>query len=231
MSGSSFVSSFGLRRRPPADSWLRETDYHAAGKRMNDIEFRKAADQLLFRLWQEEEGYDWLLDVPFAFKQLIDLHAAMRHAVAVAGEQSQPRTGHPLFHAVFGAFSLGFAQGLVSAHRRKHLRWHGESGQLSRLVQEQCDNWGVEITTYYLAAIDAYGIFGKSSDVELYGIADRWWTLGDAQRVEAVPGVHEVVRLARNTAENWSDDESVDVAIQFGIALENVIRAAPASAP
>lgn len=226
MSGSSFVSTLGLRRRSPADSWLREADYAAAGKRVNDVEFRKAADQLLFRLWQEEEGYDWLLDVPFAFKQLIDLHAAMRHAVAVAGEQPQPRTGHPLFHTVFGAFSLGFAQGLVSAHRRKHLRWHGESGELTRMLQEQCDNWGVEITTYYLAAIDAFGIFGKATDIELYGIADKWWMLGDAQRVEAVEGVFDVVRLARHTAENWSDDESVDVAAQFGASLERVIAAA-----
>lgn len=227
VSGSSFVSTLGLRRRPPADAWLREVDYLAAGKRVNDEEFRRAADQLLFRLWQEEEGYDWLLEVPFAFKQLVDLHAAMRHAVAVAGEQAQPRTSHPLFHMVFGAFALGFAQGLVSAHRRKHLRWHG-GGDLTRMLQEQCDNWGVEIATYYLAAINAFGIFGKATDVELYGIADNWWALGDAQRVESVPGVYDCVRLGRHTAERWSDDESADVATQFAAALDGVISAAAA---
>lgn len=226
VSGSSFTSTLGLRRRPVADSALRDIDYVAAGKRANDGEFRQAAEQLLFRLWQEEEGYDWFLAVPFAFKQLIDLHAAVRHAVAVIGEKPQPLTRHPLFHPVFAAFALGFAQGLVAAHRRKHLRWHGESGDLTRMQQEQCDGWGVEIATYYIAAIDAYGIFGKATDVELYGISDKWWTLGDAQRVEAVAGVHDCVRAGRQAAEHWSDDERVDVAAQLAAVLDSVIAAA-----
>ena len=227
VSGPSFASTLGLRRRPlAADSTLRDVDYVAAGKRANDAEFRQAAEQQLFRLWQEEEGYDWFLAVPFAFKQLIDLHAAMRHAVAVVGEKPQPLTHHSLFHPVFAAFALGFAQGLVTAHRRKHLRWHGESGDLTRMQQEQCDNWGIEIATYYIAALDAFGIFGKATDVELYGISDKWWTLGDAQRVEAVAGVHDCVQTGRLAAEHWSDDERVDVAMQLAEVLDRVITAA-----
>ncbi|MBX6392847.1 MAG: hypothetical protein IRY96_05205 [Burkholderiales bacterium] len=224
MSGS-LVSTLGLRLRSSTDSALQEPDYVLAGQRRNDVDLREAIDEKLFYLYRTEESFAWVAEVPFAFKQLIDLHAAMRHAVAVAGEQTQ-RTAHPLFHAVFGAFALGFAQGLVTAHRRKHLRWHGYSGDLTRLQQEQCDQWGVEIATYYLAAVEAQGIFSKTTDAELYGITDKWWTLGDGERVESIPGIRECVQRARHTAEHWSDDDTVDVAMQFGTALERVIKSA-----
>ncbi len=205
---------------------MRDADYVAAGKRLNETEFRHAEDQPLLRLWHEEEGFGWLLEVPFAFKQLIDLHAALRHAVAVAGERHQALTRHPLFHAAFTGFALGFAQGLISAHRRKHLRWHGHADELSRLHQEQCDQWGVEIATYYIAAVDVHGIFGKATDLELYGIADKWWTLGDPRQLEDVTGVYDCVAAGRLAAAQWSEDERIDVSPAFVDVLGRVVAAA-----
>lgn len=222
----SFVSTFRLRRRSSAEAALRDADYVAAGKRLNDTEFREAGDQPLLRLWHEEEGFGWLLEVPFAFKQLIDLHAALRHAVAVTGERHQALTRHAHFHAAFTGFALGFAQGLISAHRRKHLRWHGLAEELSLLHQEQCDQWGVEIATYYIAAVDVYGIFGKATDLELYGITDKWWTLGDPSRLEGVPGVQQCVEAGRSAAVQWSEDERIDVSSGFADALGEVVAAA-----
>lgn len=214
---------FGLRRRRERRSPLGEPDYLAAGKRVNEQEFRRNAEQSLFRLWQEEESFDWLLDVPFAFQQLIDLHAGMRHAVAVAGETPEALTRKACFHSVFAAFALGFGHGLVLAHRIKHLRWHGRMN-LTPLEAEECERWGVDLTTYYLAAVEAHGIFGKVSDIELYGIADNWWLLGNSSRVEGVTGIRTCVEAGRNAAELWAEDEQA-VARLFTEVLSAVAAA------
>jgi hypothetical protein len=222
VSSFSFVSMLGLRRRQ-RHSPLGEADYRAAGQRVNEQEFRRAAEQTLFRLWQEEDSFDWLLEVPFAFQQLVDLHAAMRHAVAVAGERPEALTQQACFHSVFAAFALGFGQGLVVTHRGKHLRWHGRAN-LSPVEREECERWGVDLTTYYLAAVDAHGIFGKVSDIELYGIADNWWLLGNSARVEGVNGIRECVEAGRRAAGLWAEDEHA-VARLFTEALAAVARA------
>ena len=161
---ASALSPLKLLRRPPKASAMSDADYLSAGKASNQADYRATPEPLVLCLLHEEDGFEWLMEVPFALKQLIDVHAVMRHAVAVAGEREVPLTHHSLFHPAFAAFALGFCQGLVATHRRKHLRWHGEPPELSPLQREQCENWGVEMATYYLAAVENYGVFGKVTD-------------------------------------------------------------------
>lgn len=215
LSMPSFVST--LRQdSPPADALVAdETDYAALGRRLNEAEFRQAVERPLLRLWREETGFDWLLEVPFAFKRLVDLHAALRHAVAVTGERQRTLLCQPSFHAAFTAFALGFAQGLIAADRSKHRGWHGLTDRLPPLEQTQCDRWGVDVATYYVASVSRSGIFGKATDLELYGIEDRWWALQDARQIEALPGVLDCVGTGRETAEQWSRSERTDVATPF----------------
>lgn len=205
---------------------MSDADYFSAGKASNQSDYRATPEPLVLCLLHEEEGFGWLMDVPFALKQLIDVHAVMRHAVAVAGEREEPLTHHSLFHPSFAAFGLGFCQGLVAAHRRKHLRWHGEAPELSPLQREQCETWGVEMATYYLAAVENYGVFGKVTDVELYGIVDRWWMLAEPRRLNELDLRH-CVDGGRAAAAEWSEDESADVPALFAAALQRVYQENP----
>lgn len=220
MIASALVSAF--RRKPKVDATQSDIDYLAAGRAVNDAELGTGEEALLFRMLHEEEGFENIFDIPYALKHLKDVHAVMRLAVAEIGDQHENLTENPLFHPAFGAFALGFCLGLVAAHRAKHMDWQG-AGTLNHIQREQCDAWGVEITTYYLAVVDAYGIFGKNSDVDLYGISDKWWQLADHDRFEGIPAVRHCVDVGRKVAGQWSED-AIDVSAPFLEALQAVVE-------
>jgi hypothetical protein len=227
MISSTIASVLALRRRPKPDSEQSDMDYLSVGRMANGSELAAGENSTLFRLLHEEEGFDGVLEIPYALKHLRDTHAVMRLTVAEAGEIDEELTQHPLFHPSFGAFGLGFCMGLVRAHRGKHLSWEERSPQLSRLQLEQCDSWGVEIATYYLTVVDAYGIFGKTSDVDLYGISDKWWQLAEHDRFEGLASVQECVAAGRTAALQWSQDDAADVPAAFVEALKRVISTEP----
>lgn len=224
MSASSLVSSLGLRRFR-FNPVVKDGDYVVAGQDANRAELAAGEGNLLFRLLQEEEGFDGMMDTPFALKQVKDVHAIMRHAVAVAGERQDALTHHPLFHIVFASFALGFSLGLAGAQRCKHV--DGRHARLTRAQQDQCDAWGVEAATYYLAVVDAFGIFGKATDIDLYGIADKWRLLGDERKITAFTGLKNCVNRGRRAAELWFDDDTADVPPHFIDALMEFIAAHP----
>lgn len=223
MNPASIVSSLVRRRtKAPAPQSL---DYVAAGKFANERELANGTDELLFRLAYEDENFETLVDIPYALQQLKDLHALMRLAVADVGERDEALTQHALFHPAFAAFALGFSLGLVCSH------WAKDAGlaarnDLSAQQREQCDQWGVEIATYYLAAVDAYGIFGKASDVDLYGISDRWWLLADQERFENLDAVHDCVTAGREAATQWADraaEPGNSISTRFQHALQSFV--------
>ncbi|HKO88089.1 MAG TPA: hypothetical protein VJU83_06165 [Burkholderiales bacterium] len=228
MIASTIASALNLRRRPKADGAQSDVDYLSVGRAANEAELATGEDSLLFRLLHEEEGFDGIMDIPYSLKHLKDVHAVMRLAVAEVGETHEELTQHPLFHPAFGAFALGFCLGSGAAHRAKHLGWQGNAAQLNHIQIEQCEAWGVEIATYYIAVVDAYGIFGKTSDVDLYGISDKWWVLAEQHRFDGVEVVQECVGAGRAAALQWSDDDSADVPALFQVALERVVSTGPA---
>ncbi len=206
---------------------MNDDDYSAAGRSANSTELSAAEDQQVFRELEQEEGFEDLLDVPFALKHVKDLHIVMRHAVAVAGDQQEELTHHPLFHPAFAAFVLGFAIGLAQAHRQKHLPTRSASAHLSRRQLELCDEWGAQIATYYLAVVDSEGIFGKDADVDLYGISDRWRLLGEERRLAELDGMQECIELGKRAVREWFDDGDADAPPHFRQALESFIKANP----
>jgi hypothetical protein len=227
MNPASIVSSL-VRRRSKAPA-AKALDYFAAGKFANEEELANGADELLFRLAYEDENFETLVDIPYALKQLKDLHALMRQAVADVGERDEALTQHALFHPAFAAFVLGFSLGLVRSHRAKDAAATAQTG-LSAQQCEQCEQWGVEIATYYLAAVDAYGIFGKASDVDLYGISDRWWLLADQERFESLDAVHDCVTAGRESAAQWTDPQARSensISSRFREALQNFVALYP----
>lgn len=225
---STIASVLALRRRPKPDTEQSDMDYLSVGRAANGTELATGEDSTLFRLLHEEEGFEEVLEIPYALKQLKDTHAVMRLTVAEAGEIDEELTQHPLFHPSFGAFALGFCLGLVYAHRAKHLSWERGAPKLNHIQGEQCDAWGVEVATYYLAVVDAYGIFGKNSDVDLYGISDKWWQLAEHDRFEGMDSVQNCVAAGREAALRWSEDDSADVPAAFIEALRQVINTSPA---
>lgn len=227
MIASTIASAFALRRRPKVERPQSDIDYLSAGRLANDEELATGEDSLLFRLLHEEEGFEAIFDIPYALKQLKDVHAVMRLAVAEIGETREELTQHSMFHPAFGAFALGFCLGSVSAHRAKHMGWQGADTQLNHIQMEQCDVWGVEIATYYLAVVDAYGIFGKTSDVDLYGISDKWWQLAEQHRFDGLDVIQECVATGRAAALQWSEDDSADVPALFLEALERAVNNGP----
>jgi len=231
MSGSSLVSSLGLRRSkldPNArDETLTDDDYVAWGKTSNTGELSSNEASPLFRLLEDEEGFDSLFEVPFGLKHVKDLHVLMRHAVAVAGERREDLTPHALFHPAFAGFTLGFAIGLAQAHRAKHLGFRASAARLTRRQIELCDQWGAEVATYYLAVVDSEGIFDKEADLELYGIADRWRLLSDQRRLEAFDGLATCVEAGKKAAHSWFEDETADVPPYFIDMLIGFVEAYP----
>ena len=231
MATSSLVSSLGFRRAkldPNGDGGvMTDDDYISWGKTSNSGELAAGEANPLFRLREEEEGLDSLVDVPFGLKHLKDLHVVMRHSVAVAGDRREDLTRHPLFHPAFAAFTLGFAVGLVQAHRAKHIGFRASMARLSKRQLELCDQWGAEVTTYYLAAVDADGIFGKDSDADLYGIADRWRLLSDERRLHGFERLAECTESGKRAAHRWFEDDTCDVPPYFLDALANFVDAHP----
>lgn len=205
---------------------MTDADYIAMGKTSNSAELSSADDPQLFRELEQEEGFDELLEVPFALKHVKDLHIVMRHAVAEAGDRREELTHHPLFHPAFAAFVLGFAIGLVQAHRQKHLP-ASETPKLSRRQLELCQDWAAQIATYYLAVVDSEGIFSKDADVDLYGISDRWRLLGDEERLGELDGMKECVDLGKRAVREWFDEDDAEVPPHFLEALEKFIDANP----
>ena len=101
MIASTIASALNLRRRPKPDGAQSDVDYLSAGRATNEAELATGEDSLLFRLLHEEEGFDGLMDIPYALKHLKDVHAVMRLAVAEIGETHEELTQHPLFPGDF----------------------------------------------------------------------------------------------------------------------------------
>jgi hypothetical protein len=205
---------------------MNDDEYLSWGKKSNTSEHASREESGIFRLL-EEEGLEALYEVPFGLKHVHDLHVVMRHAVAVAGERREDLTRHPLFHPVFAGFALGFAIGLAEAHRGKHTGFRARLARLSRKQLEACHAWGVEVATYYLANVDAEGIFGKDTDAELYGIPDRWRLLTDERRLEQFKALKDCIESGKRAAHLWFADDTADVPPYFVDALASFVEAHP----
>ncbi len=205
---------------------MNDDDYIALGKQSNAAELASGQDAALFLQLEQEEGFEDLLEVPFVLKHVRDIHVVMRHAVAEAADRREELTHHPLFHPGFAGFALGFAIGLAQAHRRKHMAIRASLAKLSRRQIELCDEWGVQVATYYLAVVDSEGIFGKEADVDLYGIGDRWRLLGDERRLDDFDRLQECVDHGKRAAHGWFED-SDDVPPHFLDALAAFVEANP----
>jgi hypothetical protein len=214
LNASSLVSSLGLRRAR-AEAGVKDEDYVSLGKSSNAKALDSDADEALFRMVHEEETFDHLLDVPFALKHLRDLHAIMRHAVVVLNENREDLTQHMLFHHAFAAFTLGFALGLVEAHRSKLMALRPGMAALATTPGGITETWGVEIATYYLAYVDVEGVFGKKADIDLYGIGDAWRDLANEDRIDQYHGLDRVAAAGRLAARTWFEEESADVPAAF----------------
>jgi hypothetical protein len=221
---SFLMSSLGLRHgRAEAAS---DDDYVSWGKKANQAEYSNPENAAMVRVLEEEEALDDILEVPFALKHVRDVTAMMKLAVAVIGERREDLTRHPMFHAAFGAFALGFSLGMVAGHRAKHAGLKAV-GKLGRRQQELCEDWGVAVATHYLALIEAAGIFSKVTDQQLYGIADRWRILADERRWELFPRLGDCVEEGRRAAHQWVADDSTDVPPYFLNALGNLVSVYP----
>jgi len=229
LNASSLVSSLGLRRAR-AEAGVNDEDYLSLGKTANAKALDSDADESLFRMLNEEETFDRLLDVPFALKHLRDLHAIMRHAVIVLNEHREDLTHHMLFHHAFAGFTLGFSLGLVEAHRTKLMALRPGMAALAATPGAITETWGVEIATYYLAYVDVEGVFGKTADIDLYGIGDAWRDLANEDRVDQYHGLDRVVAAGRSAARDWFEAESADVPSAFVAAVAGFVDG-PASRP
>ena len=205
---------------------MNDEDYIAQGRQSNSGELGSREDAQLFSQLEQEDGFEELLGVPFALKHVRDLHVVMRLAVAEAADRHEELTHHPLFHPGFAGFVLGFAIGLAQARREKHLGFRSSLGRLSRRQLELCDEWGVQVATYYLAVVDAEGIFGKDADADLYGITDRWRLLGDERRLDEFERLKECVDAGKAAARAWFEDAD-DVPAPFFAALSGFVEANP----
>lgn len=231
MPPSSLVSSLGFRRArfgaDPEANVLSDDDYIALGKQSNNTELSASEGEPIFRLLDDDEGFDGLFEVPFGLKHVKDVRVVMRHSVAVAGDRREDLTRNPVFCPAFAAFALGFAIGLAQAHRLKNLGFRAHLGRMSRKQLEFCEAWGVEVATYYLATVDEDGIFGKQADLDLYGIPHRWRLVADDRRLETFGLLKECVEGGKRAAHLWFEDESADVPPHFLDALANFIDAYP----
>jgi len=196
---------------------MNDEDYVSLGRTANAKALDTEGDEALFRMAQEDELFEGLLDVPFALKHLRDLHAVMRHSVAVLGERHEEIAHDRLFHLAFSAFTLGFALGLVEAHRAKLMALPPGRPALTRGTRAEA--WGVEIATYYIAYVDLEGVFGKRADIDLYGIGDAWRDVADEDRIDAADRLEDVVAAGRRAARAWYDEETGDVPGTFVDAL------------
>jgi hypothetical protein len=228
---SSLVSSLGLRRAKfgtdPDAHVMSDDDYIAWGKQSNNTELSAAEGDPLFRLLDEDDGFDALFEVPFGLKHAKDVRVVMRHSVAVVGDRREELTHNPLFCPAFAAFALGFAVGLAQAHRLKHLGLRATLARMSRKQLEACEMWGVEVATYFLATVDEDGIFGKASDFDLYGILHRWRLVADDRRLETFGLLKECVEAGKRAAHAWFEDETADVPPHFLDALASFVDAYP----
>ncbi len=204
---------------------MTDDNYLSWGKTANSAELSSADGNPVFQLLEEEDGFETLFDVPFGLKHVKDLRVVMRHAVAVTGEQREDLTRHALFHPAFAGFALGFSIGLSEAHRGKHTGFRASLTRLSRRQLELCSEWGAEVATYYLATVDAEGIFGKDADAELYGIPDKWRLLSDERRLEPFSHLKDCVAGGKQAAHLWFEDDTADVPPRFADALERFISA------
>lgn len=198
-------------RRRPAGTRLSEDDYVSTGKRSNSTQLSQAQEDDLFALLRRNDVLDEILEVPYALVHVKDVHAAMQLAVASAGDQREDLVRSSLFFPVFGAFVLGFAIGLASAHRLKHAMARDGVDALPPEVLERCKDWGIIVALYYLVKVEAFGIMDKETDQRIYGIADQWRLLADERRLGQFAQLADCVAAGRAAGEAWFHDESVDM--------------------
>lgn len=206
---------------------LGDDEYLSAGKRSNSTQLAQAQDDELFALLRSNDTLAEVLEVPYALAHVKDLHAAMQLAVASAGDQRDDLVRSSLFFPVFGAFVLGFAIGLVTAHRSKQAMARDGIETLSPESLERCEEWGIMVALYYLVKVEAFGVIDKETDQRIYGIADQWRLLADERRLAQFAQLSECVGAGKRAGEAWFQDESVEMGTALTQLLEPFIESHP----
>jgi len=206
-------------KRRNGEARLNDDEYLSAGRRSNSAQLAQAQDDDLFGLLKTNDTLDEVLEVPYALVHVKDVHAAMQLAVASAGDQREDLVRHSLLFPVFGAFVLGFAIGLVCAHRLKHASAREGIGELPPGALERCEEWGIMVALYYLVKVEAFGIIDKETDQRIYGISDHWRLLADERRLAQYAQLADCVAAGKRAGEAWFHDESVEM----GMALTHLL--------
>lgn len=214
-------------KRRGGDARLSDEEYLSAGRRSNSAQLAQAQDDELFALLRSNDTLDEILEVPYALAHVKDVHAAMQLAVASAGDQREDLVRNSLMFPVFGAFVLGFAIGLASAHRLKHANSRDGLDALPPDMQERCEEWGIMVALYYLVKVEACGIIDKETDQRVYGIADQWRLLADERRLAQYARLSECVAAGKRAGEAWFHDESVEMGMAFTHLLGPFIESYP----
>jgi hypothetical protein len=214
-------------RRRGGDARLSDDEYVSAGKRSNSTQLAQGQDDDLFALLRSNDTLDEVLEAPYALVHVKDVHAAMQLAVASAGDQRDDLVRSSLFFPVFGAFVLGFAIGLVSAHRLKSAVARDGVAVLPAEAVERCEEWGIMVALYYLVKVEAFGIIDKETDQRIYGIADQWRLLADERRLAQFAQLSACVAAGKRAGEAWFHDESVEMGNALTQLLEPFIESHP----
>jgi len=219
-------SSWTSKRRG-AESRPGDDEYLMAGKRSNSAQMAQAQEDELFSLLKGNDQLDEVLEVPYALAHIKDLHAAMQLAVASAGDQREDLVRSSLLLPVFGAFVLGFAIGLASAHRLRHAMVRDGAQALSPDAVERCEEWGIMVALYYLVKVEAFGIIDKETDQRIYGIADQWRLLADERRLAQYSQLSECLAAGKRAGDAWFHDESVEMGQALTELLATFIETYP----
>jgi hypothetical protein len=204
---------------------VSDEEYVALGRRSNSEEMSRGSSDELFDILREGESLDDVLEIPFSLARVKDVHAAMQLAVASVGDARDDLTGHSMFYPTFTAFVLGFAIGLVGAHRCKVSDIRGGVIRLSKRTVESCQDWGITVALFYLTKVEASGIVDRETDQMAYGIENRWRLIADERRLDAIEMLPKVVAAGRVAGESWFHDESVEMGYALSTQIEAVVSA------
>jgi len=211
-------------KRKGGEARLNDDEYVSSGKRSNSTQLAEGQEDDLYALLRRNDTLDEVLEVPYALAHVKDVHAAMQLAVASAGDQREDLVRSPLFFPVFGAFALGFAIGIVSAHRLRQAAAQEGVEALPGETLERCQEWGIMVALYYLVKVEAFGIIDKETDQRIYGIADQWRLLADERRLAQYASLSTCVAAGKRAGDAWLQDESVEMGSALIEQLEPFIE-------
>ncbi len=227
MAWSSLRDRAGTRRTEPETGAL-ETEYLAIGRRSNAIQIDARQDGGLFALVHANDVIEDLLEVPFVLTHLKDVHAAMQLAVASIGEDKEPLLGSGFFHPVFASLTLGFAIGLATEHRVRHMNGPSGDAALGAAETERCREWGLLTALYYLVNVEANGVIDRDTDRQIYGIADNWRLLGDHRRLQPfMTRLLRCVQSGKRAGQAWARQEGVEMGALLAHALGRTVATYP----